>query len=77
MQTKTVTIPGINCGHCEATIREEVGALGGVTEVKASSQTKQMTVSWDAPANWEQIESLLVEINYPPAGDNVIALSAV
>ena len=26
-----------------------------------------VTVEWDDPATWEQINALLVEINYPPA----------
>lgn len=67
MQTKTVSVPSISCGHCVMTIKNEVSEIVGVQSVDASPDTKQVTVQWDSPASWEQIESLLVEINYPPA----------
>ena len=44
----------------------EVGEVAGVTSVEADPASKMVTVTWDTPANWEQIKSLLVEINYPP-----------
>jgi hypothetical protein len=40
--------------------------LSGVTGVNADQESKQVTVSWEEPATWDSIESLLVEINYPP-----------
>ncbi|HJF76880.1 MAG TPA: cation transporter [Brevibacterium linens] len=33
MTTTTITVSGMTCGHCEAAVKEELGALGGVTEV--------------------------------------------
>ncbi|MBC8497016.1 MAG: heavy-metal-associated domain-containing protein, partial [Chloroflexi bacterium] len=33
MTTVTYNIPGINCGHCEHTIKMEVGDLEGVQSV--------------------------------------------
>ncbi|SDR96093.1 Copper chaperone CopZ [Brevibacterium siliguriense] len=33
MTTTTITVSGMTCGHCEAAVREELGALSGVTEV--------------------------------------------
>jgi len=44
----------------------EVGELARVSSVKADKDSKQVTVAWDAPATWGQIEALLQEINYPP-----------
>lgn len=67
MESKTFTVPNISCGHCTHTIENELGELDGVQRVAAAEDTKQVTVEWNAPANWEQIKSLLVEINYPPA----------
>ena len=67
MAAKTFEIPNISCEHCTHTIEMEVGELAGVKSVHADQATKQVTVEWDAPATWEQIESLLEEINYPPA----------
>jgi copper chaperone CopZ len=65
MTTKTFTVPNISCGHCTHTIEMEVGDLAGVTSVQAEEASKQVTVAWDSPATWEQIEALLEEINYP------------
>ena len=66
MQTKTFKVPGISCGHCVNAIQNEVGEMDGVSSVVASQETKMVTVEWDAPQTWEDIQALLVEINYPP-----------
>jgi copper chaperone CopZ len=67
MTTVTFNIPGINCGHCENTIKMEVSDMPGVTAVEASSQTKTATITFDAPATSDSIKTLLAEINYPVA----------
>jgi copper chaperone len=68
MTSKTVKVPGISCGHCVMTIEREVGELTGVSSVKAEQATRSVTVSWDpAATDWNAIESLMKEINYPPA----------
>jgi len=67
MQSKTFTVPNISCGHCVHTIQMEVGDIPGVKNVKAEQDSKQVVVQWDGPATWDQIKSLLVEINYAPA----------
>ena len=66
MTTKTFTVPNISCSHCTHTIESEVSELTGVQSVKAEEATKQVTVIYDDPANWESIKDLLVEIDYPP-----------
>jgi len=66
MQTKTVKVPNISCGHCVHTIQSELSELEGVTKVVASQDTKTVTVEWQEPQNWENIKSLLKEINYAP-----------
>ncbi len=67
MQTKKFEVPNISCGHCVMTIKNELGDLAGVTKVDADRETRIVTVEWQDPATWEQIKSLLDEINYPPA----------
>jgi copper chaperone CopZ len=67
MQSKTFTVPNISCGHCTHTVEMEVSDLAGVKSVKAEQDSKQVVVEWGEPATWEQIEALLVEINYAPA----------
>ncbi len=67
MTTKTFTVPNISCGHCTHTIESELGELAGVQSVKADEATKQVTVAYDTPANWDAIKNLLTEINFPAA----------
>jgi len=66
MQTKTVKVPNISCGHCVHTIQSEVSELAGVKKVVASQNTQMITVEWEAPQTWDNIKALLAEINYPP-----------
>ncbi len=66
MQTKTVKVPNISCGHCVHTIQSELSELAGVKKVVASQDTKTVTVEWEAPQTWDNIKALLAEINYPP-----------
>jgi copper chaperone len=67
MTTVTYNIPGINCGHCEHTIKMEIGELAGVQSVEPSAQTKTAKITFDAPANEAAIKALLTEINFPAA----------
>lgn len=66
VQTKTVTIPAISCGHCVMTIEREVSALSGVQSVKADEQSRTVVIEWNDPTTWDEIEDLLAEIDYPP-----------
>jgi len=65
-ETKTFTVPNISCEHCVRSIRNEVTEIAGVASVQADDKTKVVTVTWNAPANWEQIKVALTEIDYPP-----------
>jgi copper chaperone CopZ len=67
MKTVTYTIPNISCMHCVHTIKTEVSDVEGVQAVEANAETKQTTITFDAPATEEKIVALLKEINYPPA----------
>ena len=33
MTTTTITVSGMTCGHCVASVKEEIGALPGVADV--------------------------------------------
>jgi len=66
MSTKTFKVPNITCGHCVMTIKREVSELDGVSSVEGDADSKMVTVTWDTPATWEAIKTLLEEINYPP-----------
>ena len=67
MTTVTYSVPGIHCMHCTHTIEMEVGELQGVQSVKADVNTKNVQITFDAPASEDKIKALLTEINYPVA----------
>jgi copper chaperone CopZ len=67
MESKTFEAPAIHCGHCTKAIEMELAELAGVTAVRADLDSKMVTVSWDMPASWDTIKSVLNEIGYPPA----------
>jgi copper chaperone len=67
MMSKSLRVPNITCNHCVMTIKRELGELEGVTSVTGDVETKTIIVEWEPPATWDSIQSLLTEINYPPA----------
>ena len=67
MQSETFSIPNISCGHCVASIKNELSELDGVKTVEGSPEDKQVTVEWESPATIDKIKETLKEINYPAA----------
>jgi len=67
MTTVQFMVPGINCGHCVATIERAVKEVAGVAEVKGNAATKQVTVTFEPPATRENIAAAMTEWDYPPA----------
>jgi copper chaperone CopZ len=43
--TATYTVPGMTCGHCEASVKEELSAVAGVESVDVDLKTKLVTVT--------------------------------
>ena len=65
MNTITYSVPGIHCMHCTHTIEMELAELQGVQAVKADLAGKNVTITFESPANEEKIRALLAEIEYP------------
>jgi copper chaperone CopZ len=65
METKTLSIPNISCGHCVMTIKKEISEVEGVSKVQGDPGSKTITLEWNAPATLEKIKETLREINYP------------
>ncbi|GAC81376.1 Copper chaperone CopZ [Gordonia malaquae] len=38
-------VTGMTCGHCEMSVREEVGEISGVTDIQVSAQTGLLVVT--------------------------------
>lgn len=65
MEKQIFAIPSISCGHCVATIQNELQELRGIVHIDGDPQTKSVTLEWQPPATVSQIEAKLAEIGYP------------
>ncbi|MFC0358652.1 MULTISPECIES: heavy-metal-associated domain-containing protein [Kytococcus] len=45
MATTEYNVTGMTCGHCEASVREEVSEVPGVESVEVSHETGRLTVT--------------------------------
>jgi copper chaperone len=67
MKTVVYSIPNISCNHCVHTIQSEISELPGIQSVVADKDSRQATITFDAPATEDAIVATLKEIHYPPA----------
>jgi copper chaperone CopZ len=44
-ETKTYSVPGVHCGHCEAAVKRELEAVEGVESVAVDLERKLVRVS--------------------------------
>ena len=61
--TKEYTVQGMTCGHCESSVKEEVGEIAGVSMVEASSKTGTVSVSGEGFTD-EQVVAAVKETGY-------------
>ncbi|RZI80051.1 MAG: copper chaperone, partial [Microbacterium sp.] len=47
MTTTSYTVTGMTCGHCVASVTEEVSEIAGVTDVQVVLETGVVTVASD------------------------------
>ena len=59
MQTLDFTVSGMTCRHCVASVTEEVGELGGVTEVDVDLASGRLHVVGEVTA--EQVQAAVTE----------------
>lgn len=45
MGTSEYQVEGMSCGHCEASVRSEVGQIPGVQSVEVDAKTGKLNVS--------------------------------
>jgi len=64
MSTAQYQVTGMTCGHCEASVREEVGEVAGVTDVQVSSATGSLTVTAAGDVDDAAILAAVTEAGY-------------
>lgn len=63
-QTEHYTVTGMTCGHCEASVREEIGELDGVEQVTADHTTGQVVVTSAQPLDPDAVRAAVEEAGY-------------
>jgi copper chaperone len=66
VQQLVFTVPGMSCGHCEAAVTREVGAVAGVAAVDVDLDSKLVTVRGEA-LDRDEIVAAIDEAGYDVA----------
>lgn len=64
MPTNEYTVTGMTCGHCEMSVREEVGQIAGVKEIEVSAQSGRLVVTADQPVEDADVLAAVAEAGY-------------
>jgi copper chaperone len=64
MTTSTWTVTGMTCGHCVASVKEEVGELDGVTAVDVDLDSGAVTVTSEQPLDDAAVRAAVEEAGY-------------
>ena len=64
MATTQVTVTGMTCEHCVASVSEELSELAGVQDVDVALATGAVTITSATPLDPADIESAVTEAGY-------------
>ena len=68
MNTTTVTVTGMSCGHCATSVREEIGDIPGVYAVKVNLASGNVTIDSDSGIEAMTIRTAVEDAGYQLAG---------
>ncbi|WP_244930222.1 heavy metal-associated domain-containing protein [Nocardioides sp. W7] len=60
----TWNVGGMTCGHCELSVREEIGEIPGVTAVEASHETGRVVVTSNGSLDPAAVAAAVEEAGY-------------
>ncbi len=64
MSENTYTVTGMTCGHCVASVTEEVQEIPGVSAVDVVLETGALTVTSDQPVDDAAVQAAVEEAGY-------------
>ncbi|MFI5592176.1 heavy-metal-associated domain-containing protein [Amycolatopsis sp. NPDC051758] len=64
MTQSTYAVTGMTCGHCVASVREEIGELPGVRQVDVDLGTGRVLVTSTAELPFSQVEGAVRDAGY-------------
>jgi copper ion binding protein len=68
MSESTYTVTGMTCGHCVASVTEEISEIDGVTDVAVDLPTGAVTVTSSRPVAGVDVRAAVEEAGYQLAG---------
>jgi copper chaperone CopZ len=64
MNTETYTVTGMTCGHCAASVTEEISEIDGVQGVDVVVETGAVTVTSTEPLDPAAVQAAVEEAGY-------------
>jgi copper chaperone len=64
MTVTRITVTGMTCGHCVASVTEELGEVAGVDSVDVVLETGEVTITSGVPLDPADIEAAVAEAGY-------------
>jgi copper chaperone CopZ len=64
MTTETYTVTGMTCGHCAASVTEEISEIDGVQGVDVVVETGAVTVTSTEPLDPAAVQAAVEEAGY-------------
>jgi copper chaperone len=62
--TSTYTVKGMNCGHCVASVTEELTGLTGVSDVAVTLETGAVSVTSDRALDRAKVAEAITEAGF-------------
>jgi copper chaperone len=62
--TTDYTVTGMTCGHCVASVTEEVEEIPGVTDVQVDLESGRLTVTAEESVTDAQVRAAVTEAGY-------------
>lgn len=64
MTANEYKVTGMTCGHCELSVREEVGEVAGVESIDVSAKTGRLVVSGSGEIDDAKVLAAVEEAGY-------------
>ncbi|AKC41721.1 heavy metal transport/detoxification protein [Mycolicibacterium phlei] len=64
MHSSEYQVTGMTCGHCEMSVREEVGEVDGVESIQISASTGKLVVGVDKDVDDAKILAAVTNAGY-------------
>ena len=68
MAVSEYQVTGMTCGHCEMSVREEVGEIPGVTNIDVSAETGRLVVTGQDDIDDAAVLAAVEEAGYTAVG---------